>query len=366
MAGLVAAARAVELGLDPVLLEKGDRPGGSMLLSSCVIWRHRSFEDFRGECAGGVAELQRLVWERLDDALDWLESLGAPVVASETGNPRTTGRRFDPVGLTQALLAAAGGVYLSAPLSLEQEPPLVIATGGFARSLAERRGLLLRGNRWSEGDGVWYARRRGGVLHGDLDEFYGRNMPAPPARITEDDYVRLAQVYGRHALVVNLEGEEFAHGEPSWSETDLVQATARQPWARAWYVVDARALREPVRERTVAEMVDAAEAAGAEVRRAETLEELGLRLPPSEKLREAPFAAVLVQAAATHTIGGVLVDERARVLDAAGAAVPGLYAAGADVGGISTGGYASGLAAALVLGRVAAETAAAELAHEYK
>ncbi|MDX6449521.1 MAG: hypothetical protein QOD08_1984, partial [Gaiellaceae bacterium] len=36
-----------------------------------------------------------------------------------------------------------------------------------------------------------------------------------------------------------------------------------------------------------------------------------------------------------------------------------LYAAGADVGGISTGGYASGLAAALVFGRIAAETAAA-------
>jgi hypothetical protein len=34
-----------------------------------------------------------------------------------------------------------------------------------------------------------------------------------------------------------------------------------------------------------------------------------------------------------------------------------LLAAGADAGGISTGGYASGLAAALVFGRIAAETA---------
>jgi hypothetical protein len=46
------------------------------------------------------------------------------------------------------------------------------------------------------------------------------------------------------------------------------------------------------------------------------------------------------------------------VLDGAGEPVPGLYAAGADVGGISTGGYASGLASALVLGLVAAEAAA--------
>jgi len=46
------------------------------------------------------------------------------------------------------------------------------------------------------------------------------------------------------------------------------------------------------------------------------------------------------------------------VLDGEGAPLDGLYAAGADIGGISTGGYASGLAAALVLGRTAAEDAA--------
>ena len=37
-----------------------------------------------------------------------------------------------------------------------------------------------------------------------------------------------------------------------------------------------------------------------------------------------------------------------------------LYAAGADAGGISTGGYASGLAAALVFGRIAADAALEE------
>jgi predicted oxidoreductase len=59
----------------------------------------------------------------------------------------------------------------------------------------------------------------------------------------------------------------------------------------------------------------------------------------------------------THTIGGIRIDERARVLRDDGTPVDGLLVAGADAGGISTGGYASGLAAALVLGLVAAETA---------
>ena len=88
MAGLVAAARARELGAEPLVLEKGNRPGGSMLLSSGMIWRHRTLEDFRAECPGGDPALQRLIVERLDDGLEWLESLGAPVIERDTGNSR--------------------------------------------------------------------------------------------------------------------------------------------------------------------------------------------------------------------------------------------------------------------------------------
>src|SRR3954451_9088384 len=103
MAGLCAAARARELGVSPTVLEKGDRPGGSMALSSGVVWRYHSLDDFRRECPGGDTRLQRLIFERLVDARDWLESLGAPLVSAETANPRTIGWRFDPRGLMEAL-----------------------------------------------------------------------------------------------------------------------------------------------------------------------------------------------------------------------------------------------------------------------
>ena len=63
--------------------------------------------------------------------------------------------------------------------------------------------------------------------------------------------------------------------------------------------------------------------------------------------------AVRVIASITHTMGGLKVDERARV-----EGVDGLWAAGVDAGGIATGGYTSGLAQALVLALVAAEDAA--------
>jgi fumarate reductase flavoprotein subunit len=349
MAGLVAAARARELGAEPVVHEKGDRAGGSMLLSSGVVWRHRTPDDFRAECPGGDPALQRLVVERLDDALDWLEELGAPVTERTTGNERTVGRRFDTHGLTDALVRAAGDVQLGTPFVA----PRIVATGGFGARLARERGLLLRANRWSEGDGLAYALARGADLTAGMDEFYGRNMPGD---VDESLFVAASQLYGAHALVLDDEGREFFPGEPSWSETDLVQATARQPGGAAWYVVDAGALRAGVRERTVADLIEAARAAGGDVRPAD---ELPFTVPASPKLVEPPFLAIRVRAAVTHTTGGLRIDERARVLDADGAPVRGLYAAGADAGGIFTGGYGSGLAAALVYGRVAAETALA-------
>jgi succinate dehydrogenase/fumarate reductase flavoprotein subunit len=347
MAGLACAARARELGAAPVVLEKGTRPGGSMLLSSCVIWRHRSWDDFRAECPAGDERLQRLVWERLDEAIAWLESLGAPVVAPETGNPRTVGKRFEPRGLTGALARRAREVRLGEALR-EAGAPLVLATGGFqgSRELVDRyvrpaAPLRLRANPWSAGDGLRAGLGRGAALSAGMDEFYGRNMP--DADFGEADFVPLSQLYGRFARVFDERGEEFFRAEVSWSETDLVQATARRPGARAWYVLDERALEERVRERTVADMVALAPTAVAP-------DELPFPAPPGAKV------AVRVAAAITHTVGGLRVDDRARVLREDGEPVDGLFAAGVDAGGISTGGYASGLAAALVLGRTAAET----------
>jgi succinate dehydrogenase/fumarate reductase flavoprotein subunit len=355
MAGLCAAARAHELGLDVVVHEKGDRPGGSMLLSSCVVWRYRDLDEFQNECPGGEAELQRQVIERLDEGIAWLRSLGADVVWEETGNPRTIGVRFDPRSLTEALATAVGEVRLR-----ERAPdgvgPLLLATGGFQgdralvrEHIAPGGELLVRANRWSIGDGLRSALARGAALSAGMDEFYGRAMPAPPAAVPEERFVELAQLYGRYALVLDDEGNEFGPEPISWSETDLVQAIARKPNASAWYLVDEEALDVQIRGRSVREMVEVARTAGGAVL---LPNELGVDLPGSYRY------AVHVIAGITHTIGGVRIDSRARVLRADGTPVQGLYAAGADVGGISTGGYASGLASALVFGRIAAESAA--------
>ncbi|MDQ3284751.1 MAG: FAD-binding protein, partial [Actinomycetota bacterium] len=157
-------------------------------------------------------------------------------------------------------------------------------------------------------------------------------------------------------------------------------------------VLDAAGLQERVRDRTVEEMVTAARRVGATVLRAESLEELAEKLAgwgvsqenvlhglseynaavadgradklspprsaPATPVQVPPFVGVAVAPTITHTIGGLAVEAGCRVLRRTdGRPLPGLYAAGVEVGGVSTGGYTSGLAAALVFGRVAAVSA---------
>jgi predicted oxidoreductase len=84
-------------------------------------------------------------------------------------------------------------------------------------------------------------------------------------------------------------------------------------------------------------------------------------LQAADHLAEPPFHAVAVQPTITITLGGIRVDADGRVLDGSGAPVPGLWAAGADAGGLQGPGYVAGLALGLVLGRRAADAIAATL-----
>ena len=310
-----------------------------MRLSGGYVFRYREWEGFRAECPGGDPALQRLVWERFDDALAWLRGVGAPVLEEETGNPLTVGVRLDVERTTEALAARAGEIRLGEPLTaLPNGASVVLATGGFAagRDLVrehvtpEAEHIALRSNPWSSGDGLRLGLAAGASRSNGMDEFWGRAMAAPPAVVEPATFRPLAQVYARHARVVDERGEEFVAG--TWSEIDVAQWIARRPRARAWFHVPDEKLGERVRDRTVGEMVQAARAAGTSVE------------------RRAGETVVEVVAGITTTLGGLAIDTQACAAD-------GIYVAGADAGGISTGGWASGLATALVLGLVAAESA---------
>jgi hypothetical protein len=171
----------------------------------------------------------------------------------------------------------------------------------------------------------------GGERSAGMDEFYGRAMPAVE-HLHETHWVQAAQLYARWASSIETGDGSVYEGDVDWAEVDVVRWIAQRPGARAWFVVPEAAMGERARYGTVAEMIERARGLGARV----------------EQRDEA--VAVEVRAAITQTLGGLRVDVNGRV-------APGVWAAGGDVGGIATGGYVSNLAAALVMGRRAAEDA---------
>jgi succinate dehydrogenase/fumarate reductase flavoprotein subunit len=427
LAGLTAALRATELGARSTLLEKGARLGGSFVYSSGYLWSYRDMPTFCSEAPGGNTALQRLILERLESRLEWLEDAGGALLSREMGNPLTFGARFDPEQTVAALvdrIRTSGGEILkctalealledtagrmtgvrasSAGKKKEYRADTVLlASGGFAANpdLVGRHiiggvgRLLVRAHPRSTGDGFLAALEKGALESAGLDEFYGRNLPAPPARFPPERFVEVSQLYGRYAVAVNASGERYADEGADWSETALTRSTAHQPGLYAWYILDSAGLEGRVRERTAGEMVEVARNTGGTVVEASSLGELadelgergvphdtfvrtlgeynatiaaggGISPPrtgPARPLRDPPFVAVKVAPSITHTVGGLAVDTGCRVLRKVdGRPIPGLYAAGVEVGGVSVGGYTSGLASALVFGRTAAESAVAD------
>jgi succinate dehydrogenase/fumarate reductase flavoprotein subunit len=426
LAGLTAALAAAQGGARTTLLEKGERPGGSFLLSSGYVWSYKEMPTYRKEAPGGDVALQQLILDRLGDTLEWLEDAGAASLSRETGNPLTFGARFDPeqtvAVLVEHILASGGEILMSTSLEALAEDggritgvrasssgrreeyaadAVILACGGFAanpelvgRYIVRGPGRMpVRAHQRSTGDGFLAALKRGALASAGLDEFYGRNLPAPPASFPPERFVDVSQLYGRYAVAINARGERYADEGADWSETALTRATVGQPGLYAWYVLDAAGLEARVRERTAGEMVEVARSTGGTIVEAASLEELGEKLGelgmprddflltledynaaiaagtgvspprtrPARPLRDPPFVAVKVTPYITHTVGGLAVDGGCRVLRKVDRwPIPGLYAAGVEVGGVSVGGYTSGLSSALVFGRTAAESALAD------
>ncbi|MCG2624469.1 FAD-dependent oxidoreductase [Arthrobacter sp. I2-34] len=281
---------------------------------------------------------------------------------------------------------------------------IILATGGFQASPAQRAahmpevgaGILLRSNRGSEGDGLSLAVSLGAAFAGDLGTFYGHLVPHPVANFTPDRFMLYSQYYSNHGILVAADGRRIS--DESRGDEILNQDLAEVDGMTAFLIFDEEVrstygVSEPFANFGRVDRFAFAVEAGARHAKAETLGELVQQLdalgvdaaqltktlagdvevsslarrvsrgqPPTvrqlEKLRRQPFYALEVQPAITFTLGGIAVDDSTAVLNSAGERIEGVYAVGADLGGLSNYGYTGGLAPAHITGSVAGRTAA--------
>ena len=282
---------------------------------------------------------------------------------------------------------------------------VVLATGGFQASPDLRaryfgrwaHDVIVRGNAYSTGDGFVAAVEAGAGTAGPFGRFYGHMIPAPPAKTGVHNFASIKPDFSPYSVFVNLHGQRF--DDEFLGDEVTVHAVVHQPEALCFIIFDERVRK--VRATGMGESPGAVDRrmenirnAGGEILEAPDLESLAaamarrwgvtpgplmatlnehnaaaaaddltmLSVPRSgglQPLDSPPFRAIRCLPGATFTYGGAHTNERAQVLDLAGDPIPGLFAAGADVGGLYTRGYTGGLAVGVAYGRIAGREAAA-------
>lgn len=424
MAGLTAAVRAVGHGLDVVLVERAPSLGGSALYAG-YLWTAATAGAMRAANPSGDPDLCAAVVDGFPAALGLLDDLGVPYGPPVTMLRHGTGHQFDTalfvdtcrrritdagsIGtgvVTRQLRTDPAGAVVGADLQLADGTErtvharaTVLATGGFQGDPGLRAehvhplaaDIALRSNPHSRGDGLRLARAAGGTLTNSRGGFYGHLVPAG-VELRPEHYVDLALYYSEHAALFNLAGERFV--DETVGDHLTTMALAGQPGARGLLVTDARGHREWVTQAYVAgapatDKFALADRQGARCvvadapsdfagmppewgydgpRIAAGLERIATGRDPAPARRfdprpldEPPYYVVEVAPAITFPFAGIGIDHRARVTGADGRAVPGLYAAGSDIGGLYVGAYAGGLAPAVVFGMAAADDVARQV-----
>jgi succinate dehydrogenase/fumarate reductase flavoprotein subunit len=429
MAGAAAAARAAQEGSSVILVEKAPAVGGSALYAG-FLWTAPTLEAMRRENPHANPELGARLVEGYAPALDWVSALGVQV-----GDPVAVlgfgrGAAIDTAGVfmacerilreadgcelmlearTERLLVDGGAVVGAEIVDRDGRPRTVrashtlLATGGFGgdpelrgRLLGpQARGMALRSNRHSRGDGLRLGLAAGAAFGSDDAGFYGHVIAAHVPFDDPTTFVDLTFYHSEHGVLLGLHGSRFCDETIGDHITPL--SLIEQPEARALLVYDERVHREHELRPYVegVEPVDKFQLAyrlGARCAVADSIEEFGelpeewgypgprvlasllefnrqceqgapepARATDATPLLTPPYYVIEVVPAITFTFGGLLIDPDARVLDEAGAPIPGLLAAGADSGGVFHRAYAGGLANALVFGLRAAATATARV-----
>lgn len=376
MGGLVSALRALEHGGDVILLEKGDRPGGTTRVTGGYI----AFDE---EADPNIAP-----FEPVEEGLAWLRDRGVEVEELdrwEHGESVTSQIRIDPPQfverMTELIEQEGGELLLETPfeelttdeqgditgvLAYNQEegrfrinaPSVILAAGGrsgneqIVTDYYPNADLLLGRDPWSTGDGYLAAKDVGGKATGLMRSAIGVSRPAPPAEISFEE-MRCGQIYDTSSVALTTEGRRFTDETDTASQSDgFIQNYLERVEGEVFLVIDQEVYENTDRYQShVSDRLELARELGGVVLEANTLEDLCSQLsehgvdgeqaldtlsefnvavssesdmtldPPRENYRDPldtpPFYAVKVIPAILYFVGGLDVDEHSRVINRA-------------------------------------------------
>ncbi len=429
-AGLTAAVRATQAGAKVLVLEKMPFVGGNSLKASggmnCADTKFQAALDITDSGVPQFIEdtmngghgindlaLVTTMAENSAEAVDWLESIGAPLpkVAATGGTVHKylhSPEDGSPVGeylvakldeeakkngievmlnttATEILMDGGAAVGVKANDAAHEYTinarAVVLATGGFGANFElmcafnpSLANAVTTNHPGATGDGILMAEAVGAATV-DMDQ-----IQLHPTVYQATSMLVSEKMRSLGAILVNQDGVRFTN---DLATRDAVSnAELEQPGGYAWIIfdqnlVDNNKSAAKYIEQGMAVTGDTYEAlaeamnvdAEAFVKTMETWNaavatgedaEFGRNNGMDADLSTAPFYAIQIAPGIHHTMGGVKIDTATRVIDTEGQPIPGLFAAGETTGGVHGGNRIGGNAVCdfVVFGRIAGANAA--------
>lgn len=427
-AGMTAAINTAQAGKDVILLEKMPYAGGNttkatggMNAAETHYQAEQGIDDSVEQFVEDTMEgghnindkdLVTTLAENSAEAIDWLDSIGAPLPKVSFSGGATNARIHAPedgsgVGAylvtsllkkmdeldinvmydtkATSLISKDGTVTGVKAESKDTEytinaKAVILATGGFGNNedmivqyRKDLKGTVTTSAPGITGDGIVMAEDVGADLV-DIEQ-----IQLHPTVEQKTSMLITESVRGDGAILVNQDGKRFTD---ELLTRDVVSAAElEQPGSYAYIIFDQR-LRDglkaiekyvstgiTVQGDTIEELAEKIDVDPATL--AETLKnwnqyvadqndpDFGRTTGMDHDLSQAPFYAIKIAPGIHHTMGGVHIDTDARVIDKDGNPIPGLFAAGEVVGGVHGGNRLGGNAVAdiVVFGKIASESA---------
>ena len=432
-AGMTAAIDATQAGKSVILLEKMPYPGGNttkatggMNAAETHYQAEQGIEDsveqfvedtMKGGHDLNNRDLVTVMAQNSAAAIDWLDSIGAPlpkvsfsggatnkrIHAPEDGSGvgaylvTAFRRNLDELGVTVLydtratdILTENGAVSGVKAQSKTQDVTIttravILATGGFGNNedmivqyRPDLKGTVTTSAPGITGDGIVMAQAIGADLV-DIEQ-----IQLHPTVEQSTSMLITESVRGDGAILVNQEGKRFTN---ELLTRDVVSAAELAQSGSYAYIIFDQRLREglkatekyistgiTVQGDTIEDLAAQLDIDPATLARtladwnsyvaAQNDPDFGRTTGMEADLSQAPYYAIKIAPGIHHTMGGVKIDTQARVINTQGDPIPGLFAAGEVTGGVHGGNRIGGNAVAdiVVFGKVAAQSAIAYLA----